>query len=267
MRLIGGIAALATLVVLAGCGSDPETTQTDDKTVPETSQESSPEPDEPQADPNALGVGDYMEAVNSTEVDVLREAAGKVAENSPAAIYLEHRANVYEATLDGGSGQTFGESTLTETDSGYDVCTDGDCIAFADFTTNDREQLVDFTINGEPIGERLGRGNGRAVQGTGGVKVTYLTSYLSVQSDAVFVTARVETGNAPVGVNIYTASYRSPDGKQRAAQQADGPVELGAKSNAMVYMAFPGVPFGGTVTLDGCVDDCAQSFEVQLKTK
>jgi hypothetical protein len=174
---------------------------------------------------------------------------------------------VLEASLDGGAGQSFGASTLNETDGGYELCTDGDCIAFADFTTNAQGQLVDFSIEGKPVADRLARGNGRAVSAAGGVNITYLTSYLSVQSDAVFVTARVESGQAPISVNIYSASYRSPDGKQRAAQDAGGPTELGPRSNALVYMAFPSVPFGGTVTLDGCINECEQFFDVQLKTK
>jgi hypothetical protein len=58
---------MATVAVLAACGSEPETTQTEDKTVPETTQGSegeTAEPEEPEADPNALGVGDFMGVVN-----------------------------------------------------------------------------------------------------------------------------------------------------------------------------------------------------------
>jgi hypothetical protein len=121
-------------------------------------------------------------------------------------------------------------------------------------------------VEDKPVASRLAIGDGNPVRAQGGVRVTYLTSYKSIQSDAVFVTARVRTGEAPISANIYTAIYRSPDGKQRTAADASGPYELGANSNAIIYMAFPGVEFGGTVTLDGCLDQCIEQFKVDIRT-
>jgi hypothetical protein len=250
-----------SIALLAACGSGPETTPSSGNTVPKVGQGSPT----PEVDRNALTIEQYIDLVAQDNVQAIRKGAQRVADNSPAAVYLTHRANILEARLDGGAG-AFGPSSFQEADNGYRVCTDGDCIEYSEFTANSRHQLVEFSVAGKPVASRLAIGDGDPVRAQGGVRVTYLTSYKSVQSDAVFVTARVRTNQTPISANIYTAIYRSPDGKQRTAADASGPYELGANSNAIIYMAFPGVKFGGTVTLDGCLDQCVEQFKVSIRT-
>ena len=99
-----------------------------------------------------------------------------------------------------------------------------------------------------------------------GVKFTFLTAYKSIQSDALFVTLKVETGSKPVNLNIYSAKCRSPDGKQREASSADGAADVEAKSNAIVSLAFKGVKPGGKVTMDGCIGkDCSNQYNAVIK--
>ena len=125
-------------------------------------------------------------------------------------------------------------------------------------------KLVDFTVNKQALGPRLTVGNGQSVRSAGN-RFTFLTAYKTVAQGALFVTLKIETGKKPISANLYSASYRSPDGKQRQASEAFGPYEIDAQSNTVVTLIFPGVKPGGRVTLDGCVADCMTDFKAVMK--
>ncbi len=261
----------AAVVVLAmalvsGCASDDEPkTVKDKKVVPPVSQESeSPSPSAQESTAAAADARDYFEAIAERDVDGIREAAKSAAPDSPAYVYATHQANVIEADLDGG--QSRDAADLVVAGGEYQMCESGNCITFADVEQNESGQVVSFSIDGKPVDGLLSQGNGKAVT-AGGAKFTFLTAYTSVQSKALFVALKVQTGNNDININVFTAKYRDPSGKTREATSAGGPIELEADSNALVYSAFLGVKPGGVMTLDGCVSDCNSTYEVKIKTR
>jgi hypothetical protein len=205
----------------------------------------------------------YAEATGSeNDPDAMRAALKLTAPNSIAYVYLDHQANVAEASLDGG--QQLPKVELTPVGDGtFTACDPTDptkCLTFGGFKVNAAGKLVDLTVNKQQIGPRITAGNGQAVT-AGGTKFTFLTAYKSIQSDAMFVTVRVETGAQPIDANISSATYRGPDGKQRTATNSAGVTQIDANSNTIVAMSFASVKARGKVTLQGCVpQDCTNSY-------
>jgi hypothetical protein len=190
--------------------------------------------------------------------------AKQLTPGSPAAVYLAHQANVLEAELDGGSQRD--PSQLEKRGEGYQLCNDGNCIDYTNFEVNPSGELVNFSVKGAPVDALLTQGNGQAVKSRG-TRFTFLTSYKSQQSNALFVAFKTQTGAQKIDLNMYTATYRDPTGKQRTATSGGGPVELGAHSNAIAYSAFLGVKPGGVMTVEGCVGDCTTQYKVRLRVR
>jgi len=260
------IVILAALV-LAGCADTDSgaTVAPSGATVPTVTQSSSVT--------KSVGISEealkaYADAVAAhADPEPMREALKYTEDGSVAFAYLTHLANVVEARLDGGEPST--EQEVTKEGPGtYKSCADSSdestCATFADFKVNDQGKIVDLTVNGKEIGSRITLGNGDSVT-SGGASFTFLSAYKSVQSNALFVTMRIEAGKRPISPNIYSATYRSPDGKQREATSADGPTDIDARSNALVSMIFKGVKTGGKLTLSGCVADCSSEFKAVVK--
>ena len=88
-----------------------------------------------------------------------------------------------------------------------------------------------------------------------GVTATFLSAYRSISGESLLVAMEISTGEADAELFIYSASYRAPDGRQRQASDALGPFEIGAESTATVAAIFPAAEPGGTVTIEGIVDD------------
>ena len=126
------------------------------------------------------------------------------------------------------------------------------CVVWANFTESSGK-LYSFTVNGKTIKGRLAAGDGSSVWASDWAKLTFLTAYQSVQFGGMFITARVQSGNKPLSLAIYSAIYRDPSGRQIQASDAGGPTDIGANSNATVYMSFLKGSPGGVVTLD--IDD------------
>lgn len=241
------LAVSATLASLAACGDPDVTTDEAPQPVATVGQGTSSEtPDEANADEAVQG---YMDALATTDdPEAMRDGLQYAAEGSTAHVYLQHRANLAEAALDGG--QPVPAYQLDPAGDGFKLChpyDTADCGIFADFKAADGK-VTDLTVDGEEPGPRLTAGNGDTVT-AGGVTAEFLTAYDAVAGSGLWVTARVTSGSEAVELSIYTAVYRAPDGKQRDASDAYGPYELGADSNAMVTLVFAGVEPGGAVSL------------------
>lgn len=209
-----------------------------------------------------------MEAMSATDdPDTMRDGLDHAAEGSAAYVYLEHRANLAEAALDGGT--PIDAYDLTPSSNGFELCDpygsgDEACGTYADFEAVDG-LVSDFTVDGERPGARLTAGNGETVEDRG-VTAEFLTAYDAISSDALWVTMRVASGPQPVDVWLYEATYRAPDGSQRQTTDVFGPYQLGADSNATICLSFAGVEPGGHVTLGG-VDstDYITDFELEIQ--
>lgn len=270
---LAGIAALSLIAACGGGGSGAETVASAPSVATATQSSSSttsaPSPTTSKAaaaDPKLLE--DFSDAVASySDPDTMRDALKLTAPGSPAFVYVSHLANTSEAALDGGSplpDQTTDKLSDTEFKACDDLTDEATCITFQGFKVNESGKLVDLTVDKKKISDRLTAGSGEKVTASGN-KFTFLTAYKSIQSNALFVSVKVESGAKRISPNIYTATYRSPDGKQRTATTAYGPTELDAKSNTIVTMVFKGVVPGGKVTLDGCIADCTSQFKTVIK--
>lgn len=238
------------LPTVTRAGDDPTETADADETAVET-------PDEMTRAGNAIA--DVVAALADTDPETLRSALESTEEDSLAYTYLAHRANIFEAGLDGGQ-QLWPPRTVEQIEDGFRLCDIVDSTICTDITWFEWSDagVTEFLIDGERLEGRLAAGAGSTAT-SGTVTAEFLTSYLSIQSGALFVTVSVASGDGPAEVMTYSATYRSPDGRQRRVADFYGPWQLGPSSTATVALAFPGVEPGGSVTIevaeDGHVND------------
>jgi hypothetical protein len=165
-----------------------------------------------------------------------------------AHAYLTHRANLAEAFLDGGF--PLPAYRVTDVGDGYELCDPTDratCGTFAGFKA-DGGRITDLTVDGERPGPLLTVGNGDTVTAAG-VTAEFLTALRHDLHRRPVGDGPVVSSSEPAELDLYGATYRAPDGKQRRATDAQGPFELGAESNAMLVLVFADVEPGGTVTM------------------
>jgi hypothetical protein len=206
-----------------------------------------------------------VEALASNDRNELKSAARLVVPGSPAAIYVQHQANLAEADVDGG------ESPAPEEVSGngrrFQLCvTDHHCDTFARFEQDGSGRVASFRVNGFDIAPRLRRGDGVAVR-VAGAKFTFLTSYRpATRASIEYFVVRVDSGEKPLLMNVSTMKYRDPSGKWGYSSNWGGPRMLDAHSSALIYGAFRGIRPGGGIMLDGCLDGCIRRYKVKIKT-
>lgn len=271
-RISAIVAAFAILGLSACGGSQPETIASAPR-VATVTQTSTATPSPPATAPGKIEIDDadvkeLMESFGKASTpDAVRESLAFTAPGSPAFVYLTHQANASEAALDGGNPFT-DYQTQNLGDLKYESCGDPvdetTCATFANFKINPTGRIVDFTINEKALTGRLTAGSGDKVTSAGN-KFTFLTAYKTITGNRLDVAVKVESGPKPINLNLYSAIYRSPDGKQRDATNAQGPLDIGANSNAIVMMTFVGVAPGGTVTLDGCASECRSQIKASIK--
>ncbi|MEQ4205795.1 hypothetical protein [Actinopolymorpha sp. B9G3] len=263
-KLLIAVAAVAALIA-AGCAPEVAATEEDTpaKATTQKPADAAADPEEPKADP---ALREYTDAAASFDPVAMRETAKDLTvPGSVAEAYLLHLANNSEAALDGGTMYPeYGAPTAK--DGGLQYCAsdiDGAkaCTIWGNFKTSEGK-ITDLTVDGKEIGPRLTLGGNTTVQ-SGGATWEFLSAYRSIQSEALWVVVKVTTTNA-IDVFSYEAKYRAPDGKQRTAAQADGPTELAADSTAMIAFAFPGAQPGGSVTVEGCANDCMSDYTATI---
>lgn len=258
------VAAAVIVGVVAGCGGDiheggtlddiatPVPTVTEAGGVPSESPNTGESAAEIPDDVTRAGyaIADLVAALVDTNPETLRTALESTEQDSLAYHYLAHRANLYEAALDGGQ-LLWPPRTVAEIEDGFRLCDTVDATVCTDLTWFEWSDagVTEFLVDGERLEGRLSAGDTSTVT-SGTVTAEFLTSYLSIQSDALFVTMRVSSGDAPAELMTHAATYRSPDGGQRRVADFYGPMALGPASSATVALAFPGVEPGGSVTID-----------------
>ena len=250
--VVVGVSALA----LAGCGGSTKTTTVGSAPPVSVATQSATTSTTPSA--ANVSVSAYVNVVSrADDPEAMRAGLTNTAPKSPAYVYLSHQANVAESALD--AGHPYSAGVLTPEGDSFQICDAAgvtgavdtkSCMTFSDFKVNPAGLIVGFSVNKQDVAPRLTTGSGEAVSNSG-AKFTFLTAYKSVQSGALFVTLKVETGPQSVSLNANTATYRDPEGKQRTATYAAAPSEVGANSNTIVTMAFAAAKPGGQVTLEG----------------
>lgn len=265
--------AVAGVALLGACSSEssPEVVSSVPGVATATQ---SPVPTASSAPPSATAADaatsarDLVDALaKKSDPDAIREGLKLTTADSVAHIYVQHQANMAEAALDGGS--PFVDDDVSELPAGeYKVCEDPSnaetCGVFGGFKSDATGKIVDLTVNDKALKGRLTVGNGQTVKAGGG-KFTFLTAYKAASSENLFVTVKMEAGSKMLSPFLYDAAYRSPDGKQRKATYANGPSDLDPESNSVGSFVFQSMKPGGRVTLEGCVDECANDFKAVIK--
>jgi hypothetical protein len=186
-------------------------------------------------------------------VGAMREGLKLTAPNSVAFQYLDHTANMQEASIDEGDPPYLKEAVLPVGGDSFKYC-DSDklsCVTFGGFKVNKVGKLVDLTVNNEPVGPRLTMGNGQPVTAAG-AKFTLLTAYQSVTSSTWFITVKVQTGAEAITINPKLWSYRGPDGKPLTWVGSTAAAHVVSRASLIVIVMFDSAKAGGGLTVGGC---------------
>lgn len=258
------VVATAAIVValasgaLSSCGSDPQV-RSGPIASPPQSQTSDALP--PDADLEA-----YFAAVASYDPGLLERAQASTADGSVASTYAGYLLELSMAAIDGGNPVPGAEIQPVD-GGGYSACNGNgeanDCALWSDFVGRDGK-LVDFTVNGEQLDQRLFSGDGTKVSAgsLGDAEVQY--AYQSAQSEDLLVVVRVRASE-DVTILSGGATYQLAPGARVPSSRYVGPTGTAADGTATVVVVFPLCRVGGVVTL-GLVGSDQHSESVELTT-
>lgn len=264
---------LAMAVALAACSSGPEVALESDVAAsgsptpdePSTDLETKPSPTEegPEADERA-GAKAYVEALATGRLPDIATMTDYTVPGSPAAAYAAYMFAARSALQSDG----YPAETKSVTVSGGTIrtCdTTGSCFEFSDFVADDSSRkLVTFSANGEPMSELITAGG--SVIAVDDATIEPQAAYQSPEYGGTLVGLRITAGERPLSVNLYSAEYVDPDGAQRTATDAYGPVELRAGANGWILVGFQDAARGGTVYLNGYFGEYDTEWEVEIPT-
>ena len=255
VRVLAGLGLLVALLA-SGCGSDGGGSSSDGAAATTTAAE---------VDGAGLEVGrEYVEGVAAdggpdTEAMVALSAPGSVAEDY--AVHLGAVADVQEAageSLDQGEVTVEGDQVLLrlETQGGAVVDT-----RWADFTLDDQGRLVDFTIDDEPLDDRLVVDGASAT--VRGVTASVVSAFQLVSNDSPVVVVEIENAGA-ARFRLVGADYEAPDQTRVSSTPSGGGLVVPPDATNRAVLAFATAPFGGTVTLLGAVGGAPLELELPL---
>lgn len=242
------VVAAALLLALSGCATDEvgDTAAEEDRQVSEPaaeaegdSPEDGPEDDEPdQEDVEGDAIEIYFTALSSRAVDDILVAQEASEPDSPADLYAEYFA---EATRAGFGG----DASFREVDGGADLCSDNGCTEYRDFRLNDDGEIVTFSVDGQPLNERIVGGSDPATAGS--VTVTRRMSYESAGGALFIVFDIMNEGDTPVSSGGYSSTYVGSDGRQVSASGNALTNDVAPGAIATDVVVFEGADPGGTV--------------------
>lgn len=179
----------------------------------------------------------------------MEQAQKLAAPKSVAAAYALHLSTTTAASLDGGDSEDADE--LKVDGGNYESCpSDGSkCTTWSNVTFSGGK-VTSFKVNGIDIDKRISVGSGDQVKVGGLVQVRFISAYQSVAGKALYVTFEFKSGGESVTLNLGSAKYRDPSGRQATATSYGGPSDLIRDSSAHGYAVFKGAKPGGVVTLD-----------------
>ena len=204
--------------------------------------------------PVSVAVGkSYVEVLASGNgLGATREGLTLTAPNSVAYRYLDHAANMQEASIDEGDPPYLKQAVVPVGGDSFKLCSDKlTCATFGGFKVNQDGKLVDLAVNNEPVGPRLTAGNGQPATAAG-AKFTLLTAYQSVMSNTWFITVKVQTGAEPITINPKYWSYVGSDGKLARPAGSSDATHVVSTASLIVVVSFEWVKPGGKLTLGGC---------------
>lgn len=195
---------------------------------------------------------DYLDIIdNGTE---LADLDGVVAAGSTAAHYAVHRINMERVFVGVGEPTADARAEVTGPaeaancyllDAGQENC------GTFGFTVDDAGLIIDITVDGVPVADRLGSAGAPAV--TDGVTATVASSYRSAQlNDAgahdFQVVVELAAGDAPVV--IADTIYQGPERLSYAPVRFAGPNAADEGSTVQLLFVFRDTAPGGTLEID-----------------
>ena len=250
MNRIAGAALLTAALFTAGCagGSPAEPASPSDS----ASVAAGPETTSAAPTPKTVDAKPYFEALTSRDATKMAVAVRSAAPGSLAMAYMKHQLNSVNADLDAGLDAP--DETLTKKGSGFRSCSDDaetgetTCFTYGKFKVGSNGKLASFSVNGRPLTGRVVLGGGKVVDSSA-AKVSLLSAYQTA-SGYLTVAVKVRTKGAPVAFFDPVATYRAPNGQQRAQSGQSGLQDFGANSQGTRLFFFKGpLKFGGTMTL------------------
>ena len=222
---LGG--ALLPIVLLAGCGSADTSSPADSAQA-------------------------YFDGIATQTVGSLAAAAGAAKPGSPASEYATYLRASTRAAVGAGQPVDQAEQTADRTSDGFRFCQGSGsskvCFEFTDITRAGGK-VSDFSVNGEPIADRLAIGTDEAVRFKDlDASATFVAAYETTASDNLLVVVRISTG-AGVGLDSVAASYQGTGAAPTPSAKSFGPDTVDPGSSADYLFAFPKAKVGGTVTL------------------
>ena len=217
-------------------------------------------------DPAAVDVAEqYLEALTADGGPDLEAMTALSAPDSVAENYAVHTAAVAEAQAASGEPTAGGEvrvegDTVIATllgSSGATVDT-----TWADFTLDDDGLLVDFTIDGVALDDRLVVGG--ASDTVDDITIAVASAFELVTNDSPVVIIEIDNG-AGGAYRLRGATYEAPDGTTVSSSSPAGRgllVRAGATNRAL--LVFATAPFGGTLTLTGITGGATLTHELPL---
>jgi hypothetical protein len=254
------VAALSAVALLASCGGAPAS--------PNDSGPVTVAPASPGATdlPSTATLHTYFDAIANATIASYDQALAVAAPGSPAAGFVTYLKAAAQAVVDSGQELEAADARAVVSDGGFGFCNGSGssraCFRYTDITGADGK-VVDFSVNGKPVADRVAVGRGTpvrlaAVDGTG----TFVVAFESSKGDNLFVAVRLVAGNHDLGQ--VSATYRPPKAAPVDSARMSGPATVTAGRDGSYVFAFPHARLGGTLTLS-VHDDAVGVAEAELR--
>ena len=252
VRALRLAAVLVVLMVPTGCGgsaadsSGTSTSATGRITVRPATGTSSGST----ALPSDATLHTYFDGIARGTLSSLAKAKPAAASGSPAAGYATYLEAAAQAVADSGHEVTSPAASAEVTHGDYRFCSGSSsgkvCYRYSDVTGADGK-VVDFSVNGKPVGERVAVGTSGPVPASGVEgRAEFVAAFEATATGNLFVAVRVEaTGGDLAGVKATYGVAGSPSPSSRMA----GPRTVDAGGAGSYVFAFPRAALGGTLTL------------------
>jgi len=199
--------------------------------------------------PSAATLRVYFNGVAEDTVSSLAKAQAAALPGSAAAGYVTYLGAAARAVTDSGSEATGPGASAEERNGGYRFCNGKDsaenCYRYTDITGADGK-VVDFSVNGKPVGDRIAVGTGSPSPATGvDGRAQFVAAFEATASDDLFVAVRIEATGELSEVHATYDVSGSPSPSSRMA----GPRTVRAGATGSYVFAFPKAALGGTLTL------------------
>ncbi len=214
----------------------------------------------------------YFDALASRDPDLLTAAMDLVVPASYAEATLTYYFAITDAVVAAGYSLDDIAGDIKEIDGGYRLCTDpADADTCGEFTdVVGRGGLVSgYELDGEDRTDKLVVGSGASVPAGTLADVALRAAAETTTPDQLNVVIDVTSGGQPISINAYSATYRTPEGRQVQVSSDSsliGSTDLQPDSTTTLVLAFPNAAIGGVVTLEAVSDDYAVTQQVQIPT-